>query len=57
MKKVIFLLSLFSILTVQYGCESHHRDSDIQEEQEKTTVQDKDIEKTVPDRGGNAGNR
>ena len=35
MKKLIGLLSLLSVLTVQYGCESYHQKEGMQEQQEQ----------------------
>lgn len=55
MKKTFFLFSLFSILSVQYGCESH-RNEEIQEQQQddsySPTYEPIHTEGPFPEKGG-----
>lgn len=68
MKKLIGLLSLLSVLTVQYGCESYHQKEGMQEEQAREDVNESQDDLSnepveapkpvsAPERGGAAGNR
>lgn len=58
MKKAIFF-TLLSLLFVQVGCESHHRDSDIQEQQEVNEQASPDVrpQPTSEHEGGNSGSK
>ncbi len=56
MKKFIHLLFLLALTMVYVGCESHHRDDSIQEEQESAQAQEPNTHTEV-EHGGNAGNR
>lgn len=57
MKKTI-LFTLLSLLFVQVGCESHHRDSDIQEQQERNAGSpDVKPQPVSEHEGGNSGSK
>lgn len=58
MKKTI-LFTLLSLLFIQVGCESHHRDTDIQEQQERNEGYSDVRPKPVSEHegGGNSGNK
>ena len=50
-------LFLYALMTtfMLVGCESYHRDDAVQEQEEQEASTDE--VKTVPEKGGNAGNR
>lgn len=56
MKKIISLFSLFMLLLVQWGCESHH-DENFKQEQVEGTGQETPLPKAPPEHGGGAGNK
>jgi hypothetical protein len=61
MKKLIHLLFLGIVMTVGYGCESHHKDDSMQEEEEKVQTESIQNDTQKPhvenEHGGNSGNR
>lgn len=63
MKKLFYPLTLLTLLFVQVGCESHHKDDAIQEEQEQTYQNNEgtqnDIQKPhiESEHGSSAGNK
>lgn len=63
MKKVIYPFALLALLFVQIGCESHHKDEYIQEEQEQAAKDNEGMQNDIQkphvesEHGGNQGNR
>lgn len=56
MKKTLFFLSFFSLLVVQYGCESYHDQAGMEEQQEPD--RETQISRPIPrEHGGAAGNK
>lgn len=59
MKKLFYPLTLLALLFVQMGCESHHQDENIQEQQDEHSSAQDDLQKPhiENEHGGNSGNR
>ncbi len=52
----LFLYALMMTTFMLVGCESYQRDDAVQEQEEQEAAAADEI-KTVPEKGGNAGNR
>lgn len=56
MKKTLFFLSFFSLMLVQYGCESYQDKAGVEEQQERE--KDTQTSRPIPrELGGGAGNK